>query len=233
MQLHSTWGNDIALAQGDSEILTFVFLSNWNKVNIFKLSWRETFQFRKVNFSSQHARLTSTDRWNVSLSFHITHWVKLTPHRRCCFGSPILLWALWTQFFGRALSPTMRSIFCFPFFVAPNGRSSDNSTVLPIWLKIFCDFMYIITGYSTGFLPNSDHPQSSAMNSCHLTEGSISLSQRDSVVWTQFYSLQLQCCKELQKAWVSLKSNVPPASLMWIYWIAQDTSESTAYILEN
>lgn len=163
MQLYSTWGNDIALAQGESDILTFVFLSNWNKVKIFKLSWRETFQFRKANFSSQHMRLTSTgNRWNASLSFNVTHWVKLTPQRRHHFGSLFLPWSLWTQLFGRAPSPTMCSIFCFPFFVAPNGLSSDNRTVLPIWFKIFCDFVYIIMGRSTGFFPNSDHPGSSA-----------------------------------------------------------------------
>jgi len=74
MLLHITWGNDIGLAQGD--ILTFVFLSNWNKVKIFKLSWRETFHFRKANFSSQHTRLTSIgDRRNASLSFNVTHGV--------------------------------------------------------------------------------------------------------------------------------------------------------------
>lgn len=128
MQLHSTWGNDIALAQGDSDILTFVFLSNWNKVKIFKLSWRETFPFRKVNFSSQHTRLTSTgDQWNASLSFNVTHWVKLMPHGRCCFGSLFLPWSLWTVFFGRAPSPMMRSIFCFPFFLPQTAWAQTSS----------------------------------------------------------------------------------------------------------
>lgn len=227
MQLHSTWGNDIALAQGESDILTFVFLSNWNKVKIFKLSWRETFQFRKANFSSQHMRLTSTgNRWNASLSFNVTHWVKLTPQRRHHFGSLFLPRSLWTQLFGRAPSPTMCSIFCFPFFVAPTGLSSDNRTVLPIWFKIFCDFVYIIMRWSTGFFPNSDHPGSSATNSCHLTEEPIFQYQRDSAVWTETSTIAgtwgvcLASSCHSNRACVSLKSCVPSASITWICWIA-------------
>lgn len=136
MQLHSTWGSDIALAQGDTDILAFVFLSNWNKVKIFKRSWRETFQFRKVYISSQHAGLTSTgDWWNASLSFNATHWIK--PHGRCCFGSLFLPWSLGTLCFGSAPSPTMRSVFCFSFFVASNGLSSDNKSALPIQYSSF------------------------------------------------------------------------------------------------
>lgn len=192
MQRHSTWGNDIALAQEDSDIWMFVFLSNWNKVKIFKLSWRETFQFRKVNFWSQYTRLTSTgDRWNASLSFNVTHWIELLPHGRCCFGSLFLPWSLWTQFFGRASSPMMRSICCFPFFAAQNGLSSDNRIGLPIQFKIFCESVFIIMGYSTGFFCNSDHLDHSAINSCHLTGGPIFQYQWDSALWTEITTIAM------------------------------------------
>lgn len=50
MQLHSTWGNDIALAQGHSDILTFVFLSNWNKVKILNFPGGKHFSLERSTF---------------------------------------------------------------------------------------------------------------------------------------------------------------------------------------